>query len=540
MSDAQDAESQLRTPAVDVRPEDTPWLIDHSARRRRRPSDGAARRRHFGLILGPLLFAAVVVAPLGLTLEQRLLAGLMAFAITYWVTEAIPIPITSILVLALAVVLRIPPAVAGKTEADSVFGSFSSPTMFLLIGSFIIALSMMKHGLSRRMAFAVLSLPVVGRSTHRLIIAFGVLGALLSSVIDNGAVVAMLLPIALGLNLEVSALIRALDADAAEKERLQFSTALMLMMSYGATVGALLTPVGDASNMLGRSFIQSEIGVRVPFLKWTLLATPVVVLMLVVLSVVVLTMSRPEVDRLPGMRRWVRAERDSLGPLSRGEVNTAIAFGIALTLWLLPSVVGLVAGDDSNLRMSLSARLDPAVVAVLAAATLFVLPVDWDRREFTITWGEAKEINWGLLLLVGSALVLASLMHSTGLAEHIGSELANAVAGAPHVLIYGGAAGMAIGMSELTSNLASVSTLVPIVPSLSETAGVESMRMAMIVTFASIYGFMLPISTSANAIAYSSGLVPITKMIRIGLAVDLSGVLIVSAGVSLMLNVVSI
>jgi sodium-dependent dicarboxylate transporter 2/3/5 len=532
-----------RTPAggVAALPDDSPWIVAAEVTVTREPSPGARRRRRIGLFLGPAMFLGIVCAPLGLTDPQRMLASLMAFAITYWVTEAIPVPITSILVMALAVVLEIPPERPdGISSADTVFGAFASPTLFLLIGSFIIALSMMKHGLSRRLAFAVLSLPVVGRSTRRLIVAFGVLGALLSSVIDNGAVVAMLLPIALGLNRALSARIRAVCPEAAEKERLCFSTALILMMSYSTTVGALLTPVGDASNMIGRSFIESEMGVRVPFVKWVLLATPIVTVMIVVLSVIVLTLSPPEVDRLPGMRRWVRAEREQIGPLTRGEINTALVVGMALVLWLLPSVVGLVAGDDSALHLEMTSRFDPAVVAVLAAAALFVLPVDWAKRRFTLTWDEAKELNWGLVLLVGSALSLASLMRSTGLAERVGTGLAEAVGQAPPALVYLGAAGMAISMSELTSNLASVSTLVPIVPSAAASAGVEPVTSALIVTFASVYGFMLPISTSANAMAYSSGLVPITKMMRIGAAVDVSGVVLVSAGLNLMLNVVSV
>lgn len=531
-----------RTPSdgVPALPDDSPWILSTEVPLPREPSPGARRRRRTGLFLGPAMFLGIFCAPLGLTDPQRMLASLMAFAITFWVTEAIPVPITAILVMALAVVLQIPPDRPDGSSADTVFGAFASPTLFLLIGSFIIALSMMKHGLSRRLAFAVLSLPVVGRSTRRLIVAFGVLGALLSSVIDNGAVVAMLLPIALGLNRALSARIRAVCPEAADKDRLCFSTALILMMSYGTTVGALLTPVGDASNMIGRSFIESEIGVRVPFVKWVLLAAPIVTVMIVVLSLIVLTLSPPEVDRLPGMRRWVRAEREQIGPLTRGEVNTAVVVGMALVFWLLPSVVGLVAGDDSALQVELTSRFDPAVVAVLAAAALFVLPVDWARRRFTLTWDEAKEINWGLVLLVGSALSLASLMRSTGLAERVGNGLAEAVDQAPAGFVYLGAGGMAISMSELTSNLASVSTLVPIVPSAAASSGVEPVTTALIVTFASVYGFMLPISTSANAMAYSSGLVPITKMMRIGAAVDLSGVVLVVVGLNLMLNVVSV
>ncbi len=509
---------------------------DHSGGERPR------HRRRIGFFLGPALLVAIVAAPLPLTHEQHMLVAVLAFAMTYWISEAIPIPVTSLLVLALSVFLAIAPTGGsdGTTPADFVFGEFSSPTLFLLIGGMLIARSMMKHGLSRRMALAVLSLPGVSRSTHRVIVAFGALGALLSSVTDNGAVVAMLLPIALGLDKAVTRLTHIQLPETRDKRRLAFSTALMLMMTYATTVGALLTPVGDASNLLGRSFIESRLGLRVSFIKWFLLAAPIVVVLFIVLCIVVIGLNKPELNHMPGMRAWVQSERHGLGPMSRGELITAVVFGVAIVAWLLPSVIGLLAGDDSSLRLLVRERLDASVVAILAAAALFLLPVDWPRRRFVLTWADAKEIEWGLLLLVGSALVLASLMETTGLAAIIGDLLADAVGDTSPLLVYLLAAGAAIMMSEMTSNLASVSIVVPIIPALTHSVGGDPVTATLIATFASTYGFMFPISTSANALAYSSGLIPITKMMRTGVIVDLSGIVIITLGITAMRSIVPV
>ena len=499
---------------------------------------GGELRKAVGLVLGPTLLVGVVAAPLTLDPHQHALVAVLAFTMVYWITEALPIPVTSILALALCVVLDVaPPEPGAGGPATRVFADFASPTLFLFIGGFIVAQSMMKYDLSRRMALRVLALPGVASSTWMVVAAFGSLGAALSSVIANGAVAAMLLPIALGIDRALSKLIRAASPAAAAKPRLQFSTALMLMTAYGITVGGLLTPLGDPSNLLGLGFIEERLGVDISFREWVALAAPIVAVLFPVLCILVLLLNRPEVGRIPGARRLVRQERDELGPLSRGEVNTVIAFGIAIFLWLLPTVVGLIAGRGSGIHTLLSERLDPSVVAIMAAALLFALPVDWRRRQFTLTWADATRIDWGTVLLMGTGLTLGRLMASTGLAELIGHSLANGLGGATPAVIYAAAAGIAILISETTSNTASVGIMVPIVPALTA-AGGDSLTAALIAVFAATYGFMLPISTSANAIAFSTGRIPITKMIRTGFAVDISGVLIIVAGVTFMLRFV--
>jgi sodium-dependent dicarboxylate transporter 2/3/5 len=476
-----------------------------------------------------------------LDVHQHALVAVLAFTMVYWITEALPIPVTSILALALCVVLDVPPSGQGAGgPATRVFADFATPTLFLFIGGFIVAQSMMKYDLSRRMALRVLALPGVASSTWLVVAAFGSLGALLSSVIANGAVAAMLLPIALGIDRALSKLIRASSPEAAAKPRLQFSTALMLMTAYGITVGGLLTPLGDPSNLLGLGFIEERLNVDISFREWVTLAAPIVAVLFPVLCLIVLALNRPEVGRIPGARQLVRKERSELGPMSRGEVNTVIAFGIAIFLWLLPTVVGLVAGRSSRIHALLGERLDPSVVAIMAAALLFALPVDWHRRQFTLTWADAARIDWGTVLLMGTGLTLGRLMASTGLAELIGQSLAAGLGAASSVVIYAAAAGIAILISETTSNTASVGIMVPIVPALTAAGGGDPLTAALIAVFAATYGFMLPISTSANAIAFSTGRIPITRMIRTGFAVDISGVLIIVAGVTLMLRFVHI
>ena len=498
-------------------------------------------RRTIGLFLGPLLFVLVLALPLDLEPEQHRLAAVLVFVITYWVSEAIPIPVSALLGLALVVIVNAAPAPEeGDTTADVVFGAFASSTIFLFIGGFIIAHAMMVHGLARRFAFRVLALPGVGRSTYRTIIAFGAIAALLSAFISNTAATAMLFPIALGVAATLSGFVADRSDDDVDPDRLRFGTALMLMTAYAASVGGLLTPIGSPPNLIGREFIEEETDTTISFFEWVVTAAPIVLAMFVALCVILIALNRPEVRHLEGAEEFIAQERGELGPLSRGERNTLIAFGVAVTLWILPGAVGLVLGDDADLYQDLLARLDEGVVAILAASLLFLLPIDWARRKFTLSWNDAVNIDWGTIILFGSGIALGTLLSSTGLAKVMGDSLADALGVSSLLSITIIAVVIAVLISETTSNTASVAIVVPIGIPIAAAAGVDPLIPALAAVFGASYGFMMPVSTPPNAIVYGSGMVPITKMIRSGAVFDVIGAILITFGVTLMANVVGL
>ncbi|GLW05289.1 di- and tricarboxylate transporter [Microtetraspora sp. NBRC 13810] len=483
-------------------------------------------RRTAGLALAPLGGLAVFLATPGLTADQRGLAGILTFVIIAWITEPIPIPVTATLGLALCVLTGVAPA------AD-VFGSFASSTIFLFIGSFIIAEAMMRHGLHRRFAFRMLSLPGVATSTYRTIVVFGVTTMLLSAFVSNTATTAMLLPIALG----VVATLSGFVAEGADPQRLRFATAVMLMLAYSASIGGLLTPIGSPPNLIGRGLIEEATGTTIPFFTWMLIAVPIVLVMFAVLVVVLLWLNRPETRRIEGAAAYIAGERSALGRFSPGERNTLIAFGVAVTLWVTPGVVALIAGDDSDLYRGVLRHVDEGVVAVLAAALLFVLPIDWRARRFTLTWNEAVRIDWGTILLFGAGIALGGLLTDTGLAETVGQNVASLLGVSSLLGLTVLATLVAIVISETTSNTASVGIVVPIILPIAAAAGVNPLIPALAAVFGASYGFMLPVSTPPNAIVYGSGMVPITKMVRSGVVFDLIGAVVIVAGVMLMARV---
>ena len=359
---------------------------------------------------------------------------------------------------------------------------------------------------------------------------------------SDTATVAMLLPTAIAI-LGTLANLMQKEGDTNkgfDPLKLRVGVALMLMLAYGASVGGLLTPVGSPPNLIGRGLIEEATGEKIAFLEWVMSALPICILMFIVLAAVLLLLNKPEVKRLAGIEEYVAEERRKLGKMSRKEKNTLVAFTTAVTLWIAPGIVGIIAGDDSKAYEEVTTHLDEGIVAILAASLLFVLPTDWHKREFTMTWGEAKDIDWGTIILFGSGIIFGTLLADTGLAETIGKSGAENFGVDSTFTITVFAVILSILVSETTSNTASASIVVPIVIPVAAAAGVDPFIPALAGTFAASFGFMLPVSTPQNAIVYGSGVVPITKMVKNGAIFDVLGAIIIIAGVPIMVNALNI
>jgi len=496
------------------------------------------RRRTTGLWLAPLVTAIFYFLPLNLEYAQQTLAAVLLGVVVLWMTEPVPIPIGGLIGIAAIALL-------GAVPAEEAFVPFGDTTVLTFIGAFILAQAMLQHGLARRFAFRILAIPGVGRSTTKVILAFGGITCLLSAFVSNTATVAMLLPTALGILTVIAKLLQEQGYTDSEGRfdptRLRVGVALMLMLAYGASVGGLLTPVGSPPNLIGRDLIEQRTGESITFAAWVGMALPLCALMFLALSIVLIFLNRPEIRHLTGVEEYVARERASLGPLSRAELNTLFAFGVTVALWITPGIVGLIAGADSALYTEIGdERLDEGIVAVIGAGLLFLLPTDWKKREYTMTWTDAAKIDWGTIVLFGTGIVFGSLLESTGLAETIGTNAFDALGFGSTLAITAFAVVLAIMVSETTSNTASAAVVVPIILPLAEAAGVNPLTPALAATFAASFGFMLPVSTPQNAIVYGSGAVPITKMIRSGISFDLLGGLLVILLLPVMIGVVGL
>ena len=477
------------------------------------------RRRTAGLFLGPAVFLALLAAPLPVNPAAHRLAAILAMMVVFWVTEALPLAVTAIIGPVLAIVLQVAPARAA-------FAPFADPIIFLFIGSFMLAEAMFVHGLDRRIAFGALSSRAVGGSPVRILFVYGAVGAAISMWISNTATTAMMFPIGLSI---VTHLTAGRESEPASRE---FATAMMLITAFGASIGGLGTPIGTPPNLIGIGMLKRIAGVDITFFQWMLFGVPLVVLLFGYLVVYFYFRSLRGLEVDASRAGLIQAELRRLGPLSAGQRNVLIAFGTTVALWLLPGVLTIAGLGNTAFARAYSAAVPESVAAMAGAILLFMLPVSWRARRFTLRWEEAVRIDWGIVLLFGGGLAMGELAFSTGLADAMGRGITSwlPAKSALSLTVLFTAAG--IVMSETASNTASANMIVPVAIAVSQAAGIDPLQPALGATLGASMGFMMPISTPPNAIVYSSGHVPITAMMRHGIWLDVAGFVVIVIVVS--------
>lgn len=489
-------------------------------------------RRVVGLFLGPLVALILLLVPLpGLQRDAHALAAILGWIVVWWICEPIPLAMTALLGAVLCVSF-------GVGDGRKVFAPFADPVIFLFLGSFMLAEAMMVHELDKRFACAILSMRGVGSRTSRILLAFGGITAIISMWISNTAAAAMMYPIAIGITGSLGEIMARKTGRPIDPRTLRFGTALMLMAAYAASTGGIGTPVGTPPNLIGIAMIERLVGTRISFFQWMSFAVPLLVVLFGLLFVILFFLHKPEISHVEGGMVYVRGERERLGPWTRGQKNSLAAFGITVTLWLIPGVLAVLFGDRSPIAKGYASHVPEAGAALIGAMTLFLLPIDWRRREFTLSWKQAARIDWGTLLLFGGGLTLGSLMFETGLADAIGRGLLRLTGATSMWGITLGAIFTAILVSETSSNTASANMVIPVIIAVSQAAGVNPVPPAIGATLGASWGFMLPVSTPPNAIVYGSGMVPITRMIRAGVIFDILGGLTLWAGLRLLLPLV--
>jgi sodium-dependent dicarboxylate transporter 2/3/5 len=223
----------------------------------------------------------------------------------------------------------------------------------------------------------------------------------------------------------------------------------------------------------------------------------------------------------------IAEELRRLGPLSAGQRNTLVAFSVTVALWLFPGLLAILGLGQTALARGYNAAVPESVAAMTGAVLLFVLPVQWRARQFTLKWEEAVRIDWGIVLLFGGGLAMGELAFTTGLAESLGRGITSVLPVHSEAALTILFTGVAIVMSEAASNTASANMIVPIAIAVSQAAGIDPLQPALGATLGASMGFMMPISTPPNAIVYSSGHVPITAMMRHGIVLDLVGFVVI-------------
>jgi len=484
------------------------------------PEDRLLRfRQTSGLVLAPLLFLAILALPIpSLTPAAHRLAAVMLAVIVLWVSEALPLPLTALIAAAACVLLQVAPA-------KEVFLPFADPLIFLFIGSFILARAVFLHRLDRRLAFAILSLPWVGARPARILVAFGAVTAFISAWIANAATTAMMFAIAMSI---VNYFFDPRREGGPLVSR-SYATGLLLMTTFAASVGGLATPVGAAPNLIGIAFLHNLLGIEFTFLQWCAVGAPAALLLFAFVALYLSALCRAGVSEISGSRELFRREQAMLGPWTWGQRWTLVAWGVTVSLWLLPAVLAVALGEQAPLYEAVERAVPEPVAALVGAVLLFLVPCE--GRQRAMTWDEAARIDWGVILLFGGGLSLGVLALRTGLAEAIGQGLAQTLPTHGTLGLVALATLTAALVSEVTSNTASANMVVPVVIVIAQAADVDPLEPALAATLGSGLGFMLPVSTPCNAIVYSSGYIPLRRMMAYGLLLDVVGVVVIIAAV---------
>lgn len=478
------------------------------------------RRRTAGLFAAPAILLVLLLIPLPLAPPAHRLGAIFAMMVVLWITEALPLAVTALIGPILTVVLGVAPARAALAP-------FADPIIFLFIGSFMLAEAMFVHGLDRRIAFSALSSRFVGGSPARILIVYGSVSAFISMWISNTATTAMMFPIGLSI---VSNMTEGRQAERGSRE---FAAAMMLMAAFAASVGGIGTPIGTPPNLIGIGLLSRVGGIEISFFEWMVLGVPVVVLLFVFLSAYFYIRSLRGVTIPAGRADHIQDELRRLGRISAAQRNVLVAFGVTTALWIAPGVLAIAGLGASRFARWYTAAIPEAVAAMIGAILLFVLPVSWRARSFTLSWDQAVRIDWGIVLLFGGGLAMGELAFSTGLAEAVGRGITSWLPTTSALSLIVVFTAVAIVMSEAASNTASATMVVPIAIAVAQAAGVSPLGPALGATLGASMGFMMPISTPPNAIVYSSGYVPITSMMKHGFALDVAGFVVVVTLVSI-------
>lgn len=468
--------------------------------------------RRAAILVGPAIAGVMLLsgAPEGLEFAGWAAIALLAWMATWWITEAVPPAVTALLpLLVLPLVGAANPVAAAAPYAD--------PVIFLFIAGFMLAAAVEKWGLHSRIAFNIALR--AGASPRRLLLGFLVATAALSMWISNTATALMMMPIALGVA-------RALPPRV--EGAIPFAGLLALAVCYGASIGGIGTPVGSPTNLVAMGFLERN-GMALSFPQWMAMAVPVMLAMLAAVAML-LALRAPRASEAgsgsdpAGGRHIIEDALAALGPRSRPETRVGLVFGLVALGWMARPLLVDVPGF---------AELSDLGVALIGVVALFLVPSGRQRGEVLLDWGTAERIPWGIALLFGGGLSLAAAMQANGVTDWMANELAWVGALGPFLILLVIVA-LVIFLTEVASNTAVLTALLPVVAALAVATGQPPLQLAVGAALAASMAFMLPIATPPNAIAYASGQIPITRMMRVGLWLNLIGIVLIAGFVDLL------
>ncbi|MEK5186495.1 SLC13 family permease [Solibacillus sp. FSL W7-1324] len=473
-----------------------------------------------GLFLGPLLFILTLLffQPEGLSTEARGVLASTIWIATWWITEAIPIPATSLLPLVLF-------PLTNSLDVKATASSYGDETIFLFMGGFIIALAMEKWNLHRRIAISIISM--VGTNMDRIVLGFMIATGFLSMWISNTATAMMMIPIGLAIINQVADGLKNDPSIDTSPQRFAFGKALMLGIAYSASLGGIATLIGTPPNTLLAGAINKMYGIELSFAGWMLFGVPFAWIFIFVTWIYLVKIAFPsKLKTLPGGREVIDKQKSDLGAASIEEKLVFVVFALAAFSWI----------TRTFLLSKFVDGLTDGMIAVIFAIVLFAIPSVNRKGDRLMDWQTAVKLPWGILLLFGGGLAIASGFVGTGLSEWIGTQLMGLEGVSVIVLIFLVAA-LVLALTEITSNTATASMMYPIMASLAVALGVHPYALMIAAGVAASCAFMLPVATPPNAAVFGSGYIKITDMMKAGFALNVFGVVFITLSIYFLLPI---
>lgn len=459
--------------------------------------------RQFGLWAGPsaCVLMGLLLRPDNLGNMGVLVAGMTAWIAIWWITECVPLAITSLLPI-----LFFP--LSGVMDLATTTSSYAHPLVFLYIGGFLIAIAIEKTGLHTRIALLIIR--SMGAQLRMIVLGFMLATAFLSMWISNTATAVMMLPIGL-------AILRVGDHDPSER-MVHFRKALMLAIAYAASIGGVATLIGTPPNIVMYGVVRDMYGMDLSFLRWFGMAFPLAVVVLAIawwyLTRVGYPLGR---DSLPGGREEMDRRMTALGRMRPAERRVAVVFGLTATAWIIRSFV----------LARWIPGIDDTIIAMIGGIAVFLVPTGEEKGGPILQWEDTVKLPWGIILLFGGGLALAEAFETSGLAHWIGEGLAgfSSLGTLAMLLLIFAIVNI---LTEFTSNVATVTMILPVLAPIAAPAGIHPIALMAGATMIASYGFMMPAGTPPNAIVFGSGFLSVRDMVRTGFVLNVISVILIA------------
>ncbi|MGB3005323.1 MAG: DASS family sodium-coupled anion symporter [Chitinophagaceae bacterium] len=466
-----------------------------------------------GIIISLLLY---FVNPFGVEQKSAIVLAVAGLMITWWVTEALPMPVVALLPLILFPLLKI-------SKLDEMAAPYANPIIFLFMGGFMLGLAIEKWKLHRRIALNIVR--ITGTSGNRIVLGFILATGLLSMWLSNTATTMMMFPIALSV-------IHVMKENHTNAKNISnFSLAMMLAIAYASNIGGIATIIGTPPNVAYIGYIQEKYNYEVDFLNWMLICTPLAMLLLAFLYFVLVKWLYPNrIKSDLSTKQFIQDEITRLGPITVAEKRVLIIFVITAFLWITRSIIN---------EIQHFFKLDDTIIALMCAVALFICPSGTMQTQDDIKkveeekiggslleWGDTAKMAWGILLLFGGGIALAGALEKAGLMQQMGHWLAQ-FSGNAFVLVLTITI-VSMFVSEVMSNVAQVIVFAPVVSSLADAAGINPLLLGIPMTLAASCAGMLPMGTPPNAIVFASGHIKLRQMTKAGFIMNIIAVVFIT------------